>query len=71
MGTHNHHEYSIEKLFHLSCGECKQWWSYATEDGFRFGPVHQMTCPHCGEKRMIMSTDTLKNENPRWERDVT
>jgi hypothetical protein len=28
-----------------------------------------MSCPHCGEKRGIVS----KNEdtNPRWERDVT
>ena len=61
------HEFSTEKLYHFICGECKNWWSHATD--MIYGPVHHMWCPHCGVKSMVMH----KNDgtNPRWERDVT
>jgi hypothetical protein len=29
-----------------------------------------MSCPHCGEKKGIVKKYG-KDENPRWERDVT
>ena len=48
------HEYTIECIFHFTCGECKNWWSYAREDkqlpsGKRTWKVYQY-CPHCGQK---------------------
>jgi Zn finger protein HypA/HybF involved in hydrogenase expression len=71
MATKNH-EFSSEIIYHFVCGECKNWWSHATD--MIYTPVHQMSCPHCGVKRTIIRSDYAKNEstqNPRWERDIT
>ena len=57
----------MEKIYHFVCGECKNWWSHATDMVYRRG--QNMSCPHCGEKRGIVKKDG--DENPRWERDVT
>jgi len=62
-----HHEFSSEKIYHFVCGECKNWWSHATDMVYRRG--HNMSCPHCGEKRGIVKNN--EDKNPRWERDVT
>lgn len=29
MWMHSH-EYTLEFIYHFVCGECKNWWSYAT-----------------------------------------
>ena len=45
------HEYTIEMLYHFTCGKCKGWWSYAhtpTTNKIE-GPKTLMFCPHCGE----------------------
>jgi DNA-directed RNA polymerase subunit RPC12/RpoP len=57
----------MEKIYHFVCGECKNWWSHATDMVYRRG--QNMSCPHCGEKRGIVKND--EDKNPRWERDVT
>jgi hypothetical protein len=57
------HDYTIEILYHFNCGECKQWWSYATTPGqpiidqntklvvgdkmFLYEGI-DIYCPHCG-----------------------
>ncbi len=61
------HSFSMEKIYHFVCGECKNWWSHATDMVYRRG--QNMSCPHCGEMRGIVKNDM--DENPRWERDVT
>ena len=61
------HTFSSEKIYHFVCGECKNWWSHATDMVYRRG--QNMSCPHCGEKRGIVKKDG--DVNPRWERDVT
>ena len=43
------HEYTWETLFHINCGECNNWWSYA---GF-LENISVMSCPHCGYKTKI------------------
>ena len=48
------HEYTVEILYHFSCGVCSNWWSYAitptelsdTELKMPDGIEHH--CPHCG-----------------------
>ena len=62
-----YHEFTTEKIYNFVCGECKNWWSHATDMVYRRG--QNMTCPHCGEKRGIVKMNGDKN--PRWERDVT
>jgi len=62
-----YHSFSSEKIYHFVCGECKNWWSHATDMIYRRG--QNMSCPHCGEKRGIVKNN--EDKNPRWERDVT
>ena len=42
------------------CGECQNWWSHATDMVYRYG--HNMTCPHCGEKRGLIKQDEYKTQ---------
>ena len=57
-----HHEYTWETLFHFSCGECKNWWSYAGI--IEANNIHSpsMTCPHCGYKTNIKVKEGFKND---------
>ena len=48
MGTEiKTHTWTDEKIYHFTCGECKNWWSYA---GYFGHWKSVMTCPHCGHK---------------------
>jgi len=55
------HEYSIEILYHMKCGECDNWWSYAYTpygDEFPQDPHYMMSvrkfhCPHCGAQGVM------------------
>ena len=41
------HFYTWERIYHFSCGNCRNWWSYATtEDSYKW-KSRKMTCPHC------------------------
>jgi len=49
----SHHIYTWERIYHFSCGNCKNWWSYATiEDSYKW-KSRKMTCPHCGHYSTI------------------
>ena len=50
----------MEKIYHFMCGECQNWWSHATDMVYRYG--HNMTCPHCGEKRGLIKQDEYKTQ---------
>ena len=44
-----HHQYTIEHIYHFTCGKCSQWWSYAyTELFLPRHAIKKFTCPHCG-----------------------
>ena len=51
------HEYTIEKIYHFNCGECKNWWSYASDKN-----LHKwtMTCPYCGTYKAIIPKSNLE-----------
>jgi hypothetical protein len=43
---------SKEIIYHFTCENCKNWWSYATQDEWwPRGPRRLMWCPHCGYKQ--------------------
>ena len=42
------HTYTWERIYHFSCGNCKNWWSYATEEDSYKWKSRKMNCPHCG-----------------------
>ena len=39
-------KYSLELIYHFSCGSCNKWWSIA--DLSSNGEIKTMFCPHCG-----------------------
>ena len=51
------HEYTIEKIYHFNCSECKNWWSYASDKELH---TQTMTCPHCGVYESIRPKSNLK-----------
>ena len=46
------HQYTVEVIYHFTCGSCNGWWSYAVTpfvQPFLFGVTdEQIYCPHCG-----------------------
>ena len=56
------HEYSLETLYHMKCGKCQNWWSYAhtpdltyitNHDPRSFAKNRKMHCPHCGAEGVL------------------
>ena len=47
-GKQKDHLYTWERIYHFSCGNCKNWWSYATTEDSYDWKSRRMTCPHCG-----------------------
>ena len=60
------HLFTTEILYHYTCGQCKNWWSYATtprtydtvgqwEVTLRDPEIDraELTCPHCGHLSYI------------------
>ena len=47
-GKQKDHLYTWERIYHFSCGNCKNWWSYATSEDSYDWKSRRMTCPHCG-----------------------
>lgn len=45
------HHYTMETLYHFTCGECENWWSYAHEtrkkDLTLPRALSELSCPHC------------------------
>ena len=48
------HEYTIEMIYHFTCGYCKGWWSYAVtptvnkNKEFKIDSPNSVSfCPHC------------------------
>jgi DNA-directed RNA polymerase subunit RPC12/RpoP len=55
------HMYTSETIFHFTCGECKNWWSYAGSHTWH----EDVTCPHCGLKNKVELYDVRNTET--WE----
>lgn len=60
----NKHLFTRETIFHFTCSECKNWWSYASEAPKILEELAvvgrnshflgwEMTCPHCGVKNKV------------------
>ena len=41
-----------ETIWHLTCGGCKNWFTYATMEKIRIERF-QFHCPHCGRKARV------------------
>ena len=61
-GDGNNHHYTWERIYHFSCGNCRNWWSYATtEDSYKW-KSRKMTCPHCGHYTNIQPNPDMNME---------
>ena len=55
------HQYTVELLFHFNCGNCKNWWSYATTPYCLSGSIEYNSlpenidyyCHHCGSAEKV------------------
>ena len=64
------HEYTIEIIYHFTCGYCKGWWSRALtptvnkNKEFKIDSPNRLSfCPHCGEDGDVEIKDKFLNEN--------
>ena len=61
-GDGNNHHYTWERIYHFSCGNCRNWWSYATtEDSYKW-KSRKMSCPHCGQFSTIQPNPDMNME---------
>ena len=48
------HEYTWETIYHFNCGECMNWWSYAsTLEYLKPDTIVRLSCPHCGYRTKV------------------
>jgi hypothetical protein len=64
----NQHQYTVEVIYHFTCGCCNNWWSYAetppTQKSFKFGVTDKrIYCPHCGRVRTAKIKEGFWLEN--------
>ena len=58
----NDHLYTWERIYHFSCGNCKNWWSYATTEDSYDWKSRRMTCPHCNHHSTIRPNPEMSKE---------
>jgi|TARA_B110000263_G_scaffold247010_1_gene259043 hypothetical protein len=52
------HSYTIEILYHFTCGSCQKWWSYTHTPSelnmdLNFIDDEKFWCPHCGHQQKL------------------
>tara|TARA_B100001079_G_C16335067_1_gene480931 strand:+ start:256 stop:447 length:192 start_codon:yes stop_codon:yes gene_type:complete len=61
------HEYTVEVLYHFTCGHCQMWWSWASTpitnccDLLSLPEDEPAFCPHCGKKDGLKIKDKFEN----------
>ena len=61
-GKQKDHLYTWERIYHFSCGNCKNWWSYATTEDSYSWKSRRMTCPHCNHHSTIRPNPEMSKE---------
>ncbi len=61
-GNGEDHLYTWERIYHFSCGNCKNWWSYATSEDSYNWKSRRMTCPHCNHHSTIRPNPEMSKE---------
>ena len=56
------HLYTWERIYHFTCGWCKNWWSYATSEDSYDWKSRMMICPHCGLHSNIRPNPVMSKE---------
>ena len=61
-GKQKDHLYTWERIYHFSCGNCKNWWSYATTEDSYDWKSRRMTCPNCNHHSTIRPNPEMSKE---------
>ena len=61
-GERKAHLYTWERIYHFSCGNCKNWGSYATTEDSYDWKSRRMTCPHCNHHSTIRPNPEMSKE---------
>ena len=61
-GEQKDHLNTWERIYHFSCGNCKNWWSYATSEDSYNWKSRRMTCPHCNHHSTIRPNPEMSKE---------
>ena len=61
-GKQKDHLYTWERIYHFTCGNCKNWWSYATTEDSYDWKSRRMTCPHCNHHSTIRPNPEMSKE---------
>ena len=70
----NQHQFTVEVLYHFTCGCCNNWWSYAVTpfvQPLEFDPFvsdgTKTHCPHCGHVQTTkIKEGYLLEKNPDY-----
>ena len=49
----------VEYLFHITCSECKFYWTYASMQKYFDIEKNEFFCPNCGAKGKIALSEDL------------
>ena len=66
-GDGDNHLYTWERIYHFSCGICKNWWSYAVIPNVIYGADMHLPsnmdyfCPHCGADEKVKVKEGFLN----------
>ena len=68
------HQFTVEVLYHFTCGVCENWWSYAVTpfvQPLEFDPFApdgtKIYCPHCGHVQTTkIKEGYLLEKNPDY-----
>lgn len=62
------HEYTTETLYHFTCGQCSNWWSYAHAtrkyDLKLPSALSTLSCPHCGSVDRTLDKRSAFDDRP-------
>ena len=65
----NKHQYTVETLYHFTCGQCQMWWSWASTPMTNLKNVplalpedESIFCPHCGTKNTMKVKEGFVDE---------
>mgnify|MGYP006409071697 CR=1 FL=1 len=51
------HTFTTELIYHFTCVNCLNWWSWADSNFNNIPHKYKMNCPHCGIERHIRKKD--------------
>jgi len=66
--TMSSHDFTVETIYHFTCGQCGNWWSYAHPqrkyDLTLPSTLNMLSCPHCGYETEVKQKPNAFRDRP-------